>query len=123
MYGEHSEDRSNSTGMQTSIPVRPQEKDVWGAIIIALMCSARTTVELAHETTIRLPNVRRELILMHHYGLVTPIGVRSEDQAAEMGGYYADILWDLTIHSREHDESWEGCRACNLRELLAHSIG
>jgi hypothetical protein len=108
--------------MQASIPVLPQEKEAWGAIIIALLCSARTTVQLAQETSILLPNVRREMILMHHYGLVTPIGVRSDDHAAEMGGYYADILWDLTDHSREHSESWEGCRACNLRELLAQSI-
>jgi len=122
MYEEHSEDSFSSPGIQTSIPVRPQEKDLWGAIIIELLCSARTTVELAHATSVRLPNVRREMILMHHYGLVTPIGVRSDDQAEELGGYYADILWDLTEHSREHSESWEGCRACNLRELLAHSL-
>lgn len=107
--------------MQASIPLRPQEKETWGAIIIELLCSVKTTEDLAHATGRALPNIRRELILMHHFGLVLPVGVRDDDMGVD-GGYYADIVWDLTIHSREHDESWDGCRACNLRELLAQTI-
>jgi hypothetical protein len=96
---------------------------MWGAIIIALMCRAQTTSQITHEIRRELRAVRREIILMHHFGLIAPIGVKSEPGEEGHDGYYPNILWDLTEHSKSHDQNWEGCRACDLREILGSSVG
>ena len=82
------------------------------------MGESKTTSQITHELGTRLPHIRREIILMHHYGLLEPVGVQSTFGEEGRGAYYADLLWTLTQHSLEHDDNIEGCRACNLREVL-----
>lgn len=94
---------------------------LWGNIILALMGEAKTSSQIAYCIEKDISEIRRELILMNHYGLIEPIGVRSEDDLITAGSYYADILWSLTEHSIMHHDINEDCHACELRRRLLRS--
>jgi len=53
------------------------------------------------------------IIRMYHLGQVVPVAI--------IGGGAGTIraramLWDLTVHSREHSQIQPGCWACKLRD-------
>lgn len=82
---------------------------------------SQTTSQISYKIGVRLDQVRREIILLNHFGIIEPIGIRNSEHGQPKGGYYSDLLWELTDHAMNHSDSWEGCRACNLRELLVLS--
>ena len=96
-------------------------RGIWGSIIIELMGESKTSSQIAYYAECNLGEIRRELILMNHYGLIEPIGVRSESGLLTAGSYYADILWSLTEHSLRHRDINEECHACKLRRRLIRS--
>ncbi len=77
-----------------------------------------TTSQLARELDEPIGRARNQLIRMHHLGMIEPIGVRQEDRMLNDLGYFQDVLWDLTVHTREHRGLEPGCRACLTRQLL-----
>lgn len=55
---------------------------------------------------------------MHHLGMIEPIGVREVDGERRTFTYFQDVVWDVSIHTREHREIEPGCRACITRGWL-----
>jgi hypothetical protein len=53
---------------------------------------------------------------MHHLGLIVPIAVREEPWEAGAIGYFRDLIWTLTDHTKNHNVLVPGCRACEIRE-------
>ena len=98
--------------------MKPYNQKMWGDILLALMDECQSTGQIAYELQARLARVRAELILMHHFDLVEPIGIRSDDGPLRASGYYLDLLWETTRHTKEHIDTNPGCRGCRIREQL-----
>lgn len=84
---------------------------------------AKATSEIARDLDhcYHLSYIRSQLIRMHHLGLVVPIAVRREEGDRELVGYFRDLIWTLTKHTREHKHQFTNCTACTIRELLLAS--
>lgn len=121
MFEEPSGASSNSTGNRKTGELSPNNQKLWGAIIISLIGEVRTTSQISYHIGFRIEQVRREIILLNHFGIIEPIGIRTTEDSEPTGGYYSDLLWELTEHAMRHSNPWDGCRACNLRELLVMS--
>lgn len=100
---------------QGRINLRQQEKEIWGKIAVAVLGEARTTSQISFDIRVGLSETRRELILMHHFDLIRPIGYKED---GSRGGYFMDLLWDLTPHSLYHSDSHDACRGCRIRDFL-----
>lgn len=77
-----------------------------------------STSELAQTLRENLAIVRREVVRLHHLGVIEPIAIRSEAGDPPARLYFRDLVWDLTEHGREHNRSYPGCTACMLRERM-----
>jgi hypothetical protein len=99
--------------------LHPYNKRMWGDVLLALMDECMTTSQLAYHLESRLDEVRQELIVMHHFDLVCPIGIRSDGEEPYAGSfYYRDIVWETTDHTKEHSETNPNCHGCWVREQL-----
>jgi hypothetical protein len=115
--------KSKSNGAQTTFLLLPHDQRVRGRIIYTIFDGAKTTSEITRDmdNCYALNYVRSQLIRMHHLGLVAPIGVRKEEGDRERVGYYRDLIWTLTKHTREHKHQFSNCTACTIREMLLAS--
>ena len=84
--------------------------------MVSLMGEALATQQLAYSLGEELGYVRSQLVRMHHLGLVMPIAVREEDFDADVIGYFRNLIWTLTDHTRHHRELIPGCNGCRIRE-------
>jgi hypothetical protein len=98
--------------------MRPFDKSLWGNILVLLMDEVVTTNDIARALGENLQRIRIQLILMHHFDLVAPVGVREDTSPPGAFGYYKDLLWETTRHMREHNHLQPGCRGCWVRENL-----
>lgn len=100
--------------------MRPYSRELWGAVFLELMGESKSTSQLSYVIETPLNEMRVELIAMHHFDLVEPIGIRHDDDISAVygSGYFQDLIWDLTIHSKEHLETVPNCRGCRVREAL-----
>ncbi|MBW2691012.1 MAG: hypothetical protein JRE57_00080 [Deltaproteobacteria bacterium] len=88
-----------------------------------LLYESKTTDQLAYLVRESVSSVRNQLTRLHHLGIIMPIGVSYETGATPPSNptYFANLLWDLTLHARDHHESVEGCYGCAIREALPGS--
>jgi hypothetical protein len=77
-----------------------------------------STSQIAQAISESLTYARDQLIRMHHLGMIEPIGVREENHPPPAIGYFQDVVWTVTTHTREHRFIEPGCRACKTRTLL-----
>ena len=77
--------------------------------------SIASTSQLALLTKARLSTVRREMICLHHQGVVQIIAAKSLDGDPPARSYYQDYVWTLTTHALEHATSISSCTACQIR--------
>lgn len=77
-----------------------------------------STSQVAYALSEHLSHARDQLIRMHHLGMIEPIGIREEEGRPQLYGYFQDVLWGLTTHTKEHSKIEPHCRACKTRELL-----
>lgn len=96
----------------------PYRQKMWGDILLALLDEAQTTSQIAYELQEKTCMLRPQIILMHHFGLIEPLGIREEDGQPKASGYYLDILWQTTHHTREHIDTQPNCHGCTVRERL-----
>jgi hypothetical protein len=87
-------------------------------VIRYLLGGTLTTSEIAYAVRGQLGAVRDQLIRMHHLGMIEPIGVKEVAGDRRSFTYFQDVLWDITVHTREHRHIEPSCRACKTREWL-----
>lgn len=87
-------------------------------MIRCLLSGALSTSELAYQARDSLGYMRNQLIRMHHLGLIEPIGVKEVVGERRTFSYYQDVLWGVTLHTREHRHIEPNCRACLTRTWL-----
>lgn len=83
-----------------------------GRIMQALIDCCETAEGIADEVDLPLATVKRDLLRLHHRGIIAPIGNRSIDARA------AETVWQLTDHGRFHFDEHPGCEACAMRRRL-----
>lgn len=96
----------------------PPDNKIRGRIMMALMGELKSTEQLAYELGDRLDYVRGQLVRMHHLGLIFPVAVRERDGVSHGVGYFQDLLWELTRHTRDHNVLVDGCYGCMIREMF-----
>lgn len=94
-----------------------------GSILQELLDSACTTSDLAAATRQNLAEVRRELISLHHLGVILPVGIREDTSGPGARLYYRDYLWAISDHGMSHHTSVAGCIFCKLRERILLRAG
>lgn len=60
--------------------------------------------------------MRRELIHLHHIGVIRIVAVREIDGGVPARSYYQDYIWEMTKHAIDHCQIVPGCKACSIRE-------
>ena len=88
--------------------------------MLALLGECRTTSQIAYEIEDSVDNIRPNLVRLRHLGIVEPIGIRTDvdEPVPDRVTYFDDLLWTLTEHGRNHNETIPGCYGCRIRELL-----
>ena len=61
--------------------------------------------------------MRRELIRLHHLGIIQIVDVRLDHGGVPAKSYFQDYIWKMTRHARTHDTVRDGCLACDIRSL------
>ena len=118
---------STSPGQHSSsyVQLRPSNHRLKGRILEQLINELQTTQQLAYLVRENLSCVRDQLVRLHHLGIIVPVGLRYDTDSEPPSGlelsYFDDLLWDLTLHTRDHHESVEGCYGCAIREALPGS--
>lgn len=100
---------------------RRADEALQGKILQGLLERSQTTLQLVETVQRDIQPVRRELIRLHHLGVIEPLGIRGDTTEPGAKLYYRDLLWGITDHGMSHHTSVSGCMACYLRErrLLA----
>jgi hypothetical protein len=73
---------------------------------------------------VTLAEVRRELISLHHLGLIKIVGIRYDEdhRPGEAVLYFRDYVWTKTKHS-DHEELEPSCQACRRRQEMLLAMG
>ena len=104
---------------------RAVDEPLQGRILQELLDSARTTSQLVKFAQADIERVRRELISLHHMGVIERIGIKNGAPPSKISIYARDYVWAITDHGMSHGSSVYGCLACHLREralLLAGGL-
>jgi hypothetical protein len=96
-------------------PVRLSE-NLQGKILLTLLETTCSTEQLARELRRPITRIRRELIHLHHLGIIRMFAEQTEEQSLTALGYDRNYLWEMTVHGREHGEHHPRCAACLHRE-------
>ena len=86
-----------------------------GRILQTLLETSASTSQLAQYTRKKLCLVRRELIHLHHLGVIRIVAVREVEGSVPALSYFQDYIWELTRHGLEHSDNHERCLACIIR--------
>ena len=86
-----------------------------GTILQTLLESAASTSQLAQFARKKLSLVRRELIHLHHMGVIRIVAARSMAGSIPAKSYFQDYVWEITEHGMAHHDSRSGCPACVIR--------
>ena len=100
------------------IAMMPPDNKIRGRILVTLMGECKSTEQIAYELAENLSYIRSQLVRMHHLGLVYPVAIRIRDGDRDNPGigYFQDLIWELTRHTRDHNELVSGCYGCLIRE-------
>jgi len=82
------------------------------------MDEAMTTQQIAYSIEMTPRMLLTAIIPMHMFGIIEPIGYRDDTPAHGIGFYGLDILWQTTVHTRQHSGTFSGCHGCRIRERL-----
>lgn len=82
------------------------------------MDQAVCTSELAYNMENTEDEIRLALISMHQFDLIKPIGIRTDSVFPYAFGYGQDILWETSIHTKDHIDIVDGCHGCWVREQM-----
>lgn len=96
-------------------PIRLSE-ELEGKILLTLVDSCTSTTQLARCLRRPLGHIQRELIHLHHLGIIRIVALRIEDDDGTARGYDRDYIWELTRHGLDHSDHHPRCWACAQRE-------
>ena len=86
-------------------------------ILQTLLDGSASTSQLSQYTKRKLSLVRRELIHLHHLGIIKIVAVHDVHGGIPAKSYFRDYVWEMTDHGRRHDNLRRGCFACTIRSL------
>lgn len=94
-------------------------------ILEILMLQCTSTDALARTLGVRLATMRAELLLLQHHHVIKRVAIMTHDDDERITDlYYANCVWELTPHGRDHRDHVEffHCVGCALRRQLDYHV-
>ena len=110
---------------RTTLTPRPPNRQLRTDILEILMLQCASTEALSRTLGVGITAMRAELLVLKHHYVIRRIALISHDDEEKVDDYYyANCLWELTKHGREHRDAVEvfHCMGCALRRQLDYHL-